>query len=153
MSARQPTYCAGLLTSPRQIWHTDLKDWRRVTLPGPLTRCYVQGERVAFFTRQGLLVAWSWRGGASEIDISGEMNQPPEGYCGPRSFPGVILHPEKPDTLYVASMFRSKFSKSPPSPPNFVFCTLTPTPPPRSRQNWAISETPLFDVGGSLRRR
>ncbi|KAF5139200.1 hypothetical protein E5D57_002992 [Metarhizium anisopliae] len=101
---------AGSNYNTMQIWHTDLKDWRRVTLPGPLTRCYVQGERVAFFTRQRLLVAWSWRGGASEVDISGEMNQPPEDYEGRRSFPGVILHPEKPDTLYVASIFRSKLN-------------------------------------------
>ncbi|KID85295.1 Cyclin-like F-box [Metarhizium guizhouense ARSEF 977] len=93
-----------------QIWHTDLKDWRRVTLPGPFARCFVEGERVAFFTRQDLLVAWSWRGGASEIDISGEMNQPPEDSEGRRSIPGVILHPEKPDTLYVASIFRSKLN-------------------------------------------
>lgn len=79
-----------------------------MSLPGPFVRCFVEGERAAFVTRQGLVIAWSWEGGAIEVDVSGELNRPPEGYDRGRSLPGVILNPSKADTLYVASLFRSK---------------------------------------------
>ncbi|TWU74012.1 hypothetical protein ED733_000468 [Metarhizium rileyi] len=101
---------AGFSFNTMKIWHLGLEDWRRVTLPGPVARCFVEGERAAFITRQGLIIAWSWNGGATEIDVSGESSWPLEGYERRKSLPGVILHPEKPDTLYVASMFRSRLS-------------------------------------------
>ncbi|KHN94762.1 F-box domain, Skp2-like protein [Metarhizium album ARSEF 1941] len=106
--ARRPS--AGLNYNTVQIWHVDLEEWRRTTLPGPLATCFVEGERAAFITRQGLVIAWSWTGGATEVDVSGEVSRPPEDYEGRQSLPGVMLHPERLDTLYVAAMFRSKLS-------------------------------------------
>lgn len=98
----------------RRVWHVELEEWRRVTLPGPFVRCFVEGERAAFVTRQGLVIAWSWKDGAFEVDLSDEMGRPPEDYERGRGLPGVILHPDKADILYVASIFRSKLkSKCP----------------------------------------
>jgi hypothetical protein len=92
----------------RHIWHIDLQAWKRVTLPGPLVTCFVEGERAAFVIRQGSVIAWSWSNGTSEIDVSGAMSRPPVDYEGSGVLPGVILHPNMTDTLYVASLYLGK---------------------------------------------
>ena len=68
---------------------------------------YAEDERAAFVTRQGMVITWSWDGHATEIDMSTSLNAAPRGYDTGRSLPGVVLHPNHPHTLYLASIARS----------------------------------------------
>lgn len=99
---------AGLNYNIIKIWHIESREWKRVLLPGPFARCYVEGERVAVTTRQELIIKWSWRGSAVELDQSGILNTVPEGYDAGKSLPGVILHPSEQGVSYIARIYRSK---------------------------------------------
>lgn len=94
------------MSSHRKIWHIETATWSRVSLPGPFARCFVEDERTVFVTRQGLVISWSWRDTSSELDVTGDLNGPPEGYETGWSLPGIIIHPTRTETLFVASLCR-----------------------------------------------
>lgn len=63
---------------------------------------------MAVTTRQELIIKWSWRGSAVELDQSGILNTVPEGYDAGKLLPGVILHPSEQGVSYIARIYRSK---------------------------------------------
>lgn len=78
-----------------QIWNEKSLEWRRLSLPGRLAKCYAHDSTVIAVTSTGDAFHWSW--GGSTIDLQAtvsELSAPPSD-CLPclQRVPGAIFHP------------------------------------------------------------
>ncbi|KAK5991977.1 hypothetical protein PT974_05373 [Cladobotryum mycophilum] len=86
-----------------QVFHLDLLESKRISLPGKFARCYAQGDTAAFVTKQGHVIAWSWGDKAIELKIDDdELHHRPMGWEKDLGgVPGVLFHPTETDVMYV----------------------------------------------------
>ena len=93
----------------RKIWCIKSNDFKSISLPGPLAKCYASRDHVYIATLTGQIFSWTWDKRLKEIIASKEglAAQPTNYSAWLQGIPGVITHPVNPDTVYLAWVYVS----------------------------------------------
>lgn len=84
--------------------------WKRISLPTPLSRCYVHGETIVAVCQGGQLIYWGWDGVVEELtpqlpalEKQGGKHKHKKLLFG--GVPGVLFHPTDTRILFLVWMY------------------------------------------------
>lgn len=83
--------------------------WKTITLPSALVRCYAEAERVVVTCVNGQAFHWYWGKGLEELPVWGGVKEITENRTLKlvSGQPGAIFHPQKGNVCYLAYVYGS----------------------------------------------
>ncbi|KND94252.1 hypothetical protein TOPH_00805 [Tolypocladium ophioglossoides CBS 100239] len=87
------------------VWHLNLEEWRRITLPARFSACYAEAERAVFVTAESHVVSWNWGGKALDLGAKEEANLGVLKNSWSHNPPSIIWHPIRRSTLFISFVY------------------------------------------------
>ncbi|KAF4119563.1 FBOX protein [Geosmithia morbida] len=90
-----------------RIYHMEHREWKRITLPAGLSKCYANSEMLIATCHGGQAIIWEWNGVATELAMEHEppTHHPHSAYLLFGGIPGAVFHPSEPGLIFLVWVY------------------------------------------------